>query len=154
MASPKALGSPGHAKKCCPWAVPVTWRMPGIPGASGPSSAAETCLTEPAEQELLEPFKPCWGGFIFGKHRLESVSVVQAYPCHKIHVGDTSLPHTGLAQPSLVLTRVHDLLFEEQCCPASWELWQTGPGRVVNSLPPTQPTGHGETPKAPAEESV
>lgn len=55
---------------------------------------------------------------------------------------------------ALLLTRDHDLPFEEQRCPASWELWQTGPGRVVNSLPPTQGAGHERTPKGPGEESV
>lgn len=72
----------------------------------------------------------------------------------QIHVGDTSRPHAGLAQPSSVSTMERDLPFEEQCCPASWELWQAGPGRIVNSLPPTQRASHGQTPKAPAEESM
>lgn len=132
----------------------MTWRMPGIPGASGPSSAAETCPTEPAVQELLEPFKPCWGrGWLYfwkASFRLHCPGISMSQnPCW-----DTSLPHAGLAQPSLVLTRGHDLPFEEQCCPASWELWQTGPGRVVNSLPSTQPASHGETLKAPVEGGV
>lgn len=38
---PKALGFPGHTKKCCPWAVPMRWRVSSIPGGFGPSSAAD-----------------------------------------------------------------------------------------------------------------
>lgn len=106
--------------------------------------------------------RSCWSlpslaggedGFIFGKHPLGSI--VLAYPCHRSMLGTPPCLMLGLHNlpAALVLTREHDLPFEEQGCPASWELWQTGPGRIVNSLPPTQRAGHEQTPKAPVEES-
>ena len=100
----KAPGFPGHTKKCCPWAVPMTWRVSGLPGGFGPSSAAETCCsTEPAAaQDALEPFKSCilramlgrrW--FYFWKASVElhcpGASMLQN------HDGDPSLPRDGLA---------------------------------------------------------
>lgn len=88
---PKALGFPGHTKKC-PWAVLMTWTVSGIPG---PSSVAETYCGTGAFQVLhVFPAVLGTGWLYFWKASVEfycpSVSMLQN------HVGNPSLPHDGL----------------------------------------------------------
>lgn len=101
---PKAPGFPGHSKKCCPWAVPMTWRVSGLPGGFGPPSAAETCCSrEPAApQEALEPFKSCILRAMLGRGWLYFWKASAQLYCPSTsmlqnRVGDPSLPREGLA---------------------------------------------------------